>query len=174
MLADLLYYFLPYQIFKSVFFRGGLAFLTTYLIINIVLPYIIRIFRHKGITSDFAKTNSGTGPYEGAVPIMGGIVLIPAIIISVIMWAWVNQFIIALLVIIVSFSVVGCIDDIAKVFHKRRIEAGSQEKKAFANKADGIKGEIRLLIEIGIYCSLFGVKPCWSAFNISSSSFSLG
>ena len=150
MLADLLYYILPYQIFKSVFFRGGIAFLTTYYIINIAMPFVIRVFRRKSITSDFKKSINEIGPYQGATPIMGGIVLIPAIIISVFLWAWTNQFVIALLVIIVSFSIVGCIDDIAKVFHKRKVEAGLQEKKAYAEKADGIAGEIRLLIEIAI------------------------
>lgn len=150
MLADLLYYLLPYQIFKSVFFRGGLAFLTTYFIVNSAFPSIIRLFRNKGITSDFKKVEIPTGPYQGATPIMGGIVLIPAIILSVFMWAKINQFTIALLIIILSFSAVGCIDDIAKVLHKRRIEAGIQKKKAYAEKADGIRGEVRLMIEFGI------------------------
>jgi len=133
-----------------VFFRGGLAFLTTYFIINTALPFVIRIFRHRGITSDFEKADTESGPYQGAKPIMAGIVLIPAIIISVILWAWVNQFIVAILIIIASFSIVGFIDDIAKVFHKRRIETGKQEKKEFSEKADGIRGEIRLIIEIVI------------------------
>ena len=85
MLADLLYYLLPYQIFKSVFFRGGLAFLTTYFIVNSAFPSIIRLFRSKGITSDFKNVESSTGPYQGATPIMGGVVLIPTIILSVFM-----------------------------------------------------------------------------------------
>lgn len=71
MLADLLYFLFPYQIFKSVLFRGGLTFLTTYFLIGMVLPVVIRWFRHKGITSDFTKAHDGEGPYSGATPIMG-------------------------------------------------------------------------------------------------------
>ena len=161
MLADLLYFFLPYQIFKSVFFRGGLAFLTTYFIVNTAFPFVIRWFRSKGITSDFKKVDSSSGPYQGATPIMGGVVLIPGIVLSVFLWAWMNQFTIALLMIVVAFSTVGWIDDFAKVLHKRRIETGVLEKKAYAEKADGIRGEIRLAIEFGIsilvVCVLFWI-----------------
>ncbi|MBU3916030.1 phospho-N-acetylmuramoyl-pentapeptide-transferase [bacterium] len=147
MLADLLYYLFPYQIFKSVFFRGGMTFLTTYFLISFFLPIIIRIFRHKGITSDFKKSDSLTGPYTGATPIMGGIVLIPSIIISTLLWAWINQYTIALILIIALFSLVGGIDDGVKVIHKRRIEAGKIKKKSFANKADGIRGDVRIILE---------------------------
>jgi len=141
MLANLLYYIVPYQIFKSVFFRGGLSFLTTYFLISIILPYTIRLFRHKNITSDYSKKwISSTGPYTGATPIMGGVVLIPTIIISNFLWAWINEYTIALLIIIASFAFIGAADDIVKVLHKRRVEAGLSEKKSFADKADGIRG----------------------------------
>lgn len=157
MLADLLYYLYPYQIFKSVVFRGSLTFLTTYFTINLVLPSVIRLFRQKGITSDFQKTKVSPGPYSGATPIMGGIILIPAIVVSVFLWAWINQFTIALLIIITSFALIGGLDDMAKVFHKRRIEAGKEEKKAYSNKADGIRGDLRLIIEFIISFIVIGV-----------------
>ena len=53
MLAEYLYSQWPYQIFKSVFFRGGMAFLSTYWGIIVLMPPLIRYFRRKGITSDF-------------------------------------------------------------------------------------------------------------------------
>ena len=163
MLADLLYYFFPYQIYKSVVFRGSLTFLTTYFLINLVLPSIIRVFRQKGITSDFKKPDGKSGPYNGATPIMGGIVLIPAIVISVFLWAWINQFTIALLIIITSFALIGFLDDLAKVIHKRRVEAGTEEKKAYSEKADGIRGDVRLLIEFVI--SFFVIGATYWVFD---------
>jgi len=87
---------------------------------------------------------------------MGGVVLIPAIIISVVLWAWLNQFTIALLVIIISFSLIGGIDDIAKVIQKRKIEFGLIEKKDFSQKADGIRGDIRLVLEFLISFAVIG------------------
>ncbi|NQU65571.1 MAG: phospho-N-acetylmuramoyl-pentapeptide-transferase [SAR324 cluster bacterium] len=157
MLAELLYYLYPYQIFKSVVFRGSLTFLTTYLTINLVLPSIIRLFRQKGITADFQKTKAAQGPYSGATPIMGGIILVPAIVISVFLWAWINQFTIALLIIITSFALIGGLDDIAKVLTKRRIEAGKEARKAYSDKADGLRGDLRLVIEFIISFVVIGV-----------------
>jgi phospho-N-acetylmuramoyl-pentapeptide-transferase len=156
MLADLLYYLYPYQIFKSVVFRGSLTFLTTYFIINLILPSIIRLFRQKGITSDFKKSEMPSGPYSGATPIMGGIVMIPAIVISVFLWAWINQFTIALLIIIISFAFIGGLDDMAKVLHKRRIESGKESRNAFSDKADGLRGDLRLVIEFIISFGVIG------------------
>lgn len=157
MLADLLYYLFPYQIFKSVVFRGSLTFLTTYFLINLILPPVIRLFRLKGITSDFKRAEKRPGPYSGATPIMGGIILIPAIVISVFLWAWINQFTLSLLVIISSFALIGLLDDIAKVLHKKRVETGKDVKKAYSDKADGIRADIRLILEFVISFGVIGV-----------------
>ncbi|MBU2511864.1 phospho-N-acetylmuramoyl-pentapeptide-transferase [bacterium] len=151
MLADLLYLIVPYQIFKSVFFRGGMTFLTAYFLISFVLPSVIRVFRHKNITSDFSKKTTTTkGIYTGATPIMGGVVIIPTIMLSTVLWAWINQYTIALLIIIASFASIGAIDDLVKVFHKRRVESGVSKKKAYLDKADGIRGDLRLILEFAI------------------------
>lgn len=158
MLADLLYYMLPYQIFKSVFFRGGMTFLTTYFMISWIMPSIIRLFRHKNITSDFSKKPTiSDGPYDGATPIMGGIVLIPIIIVSSLLWAWINQYTIALFIIISSFAFVGALDDFVKVLHKRKIESGKTRMKTFSEKADGIRGDARLVFEFLVAFLVIGI-----------------
>ncbi|MGK0288619.1 MAG: phospho-N-acetylmuramoyl-pentapeptide-transferase [bacterium] len=150
MLAALLYETYPYQIFKSVLFRAGMGYLTTYFLVALVMPRVIHLFRRMGITSDFKKVDKSDGPYEGATPIMGGIVLILSIIISSLLWAWMNKYTVSLLIMLFSFGMVGLIDDAAKVFHRLRIEAGEEEKKSYADKADGISGKIRLLLEFGV------------------------
>ncbi|PCI24981.1 MAG: phospho-N-acetylmuramoyl-pentapeptide-transferase [SAR324 cluster bacterium] len=156
MLAEFLYYLFPYQIFESVFFRGGMVYLTTYILINWVMPKVIRLFRKKGITSDFKKNEETPGPYQGATPIMGGLVLVPAIILSTLLWAWMNQYTLAIVLIMFGFAVVGGIDDGAKVLHKRRVESGLQERKSYADKADGISGRIRLSLQFAITLSVIG------------------
>jgi len=156
MLADLLYFWFPYQIFKSIVFRGSLTFLTTYFLINLILPSVIRLFRTKGITSDFKIPDKTVGPYSGATPIMGGVILVPCIIISVFLWAWFNQFTLSLLVIIVSFALIGLLDDLAKVLHKKRVEAGKVSRKLYSDKADGIRGDVRLFLEFVISFAVVG------------------
>jgi phospho-N-acetylmuramoyl-pentapeptide-transferase len=150
LLASLLYSLLPYQIFKSVFFRGGMTFLTAYLIITWLMPMTIQLFRRHGITSDFTAASRQTGPYTGATPIMGGGVLIVGILISSLLWTTLNQYIIALLLIMLSFGLIGALDDLAKVFHKRRIERGEEARKSYSDKADGISGKGRLAAEFAV------------------------
>ena len=147
MIAEFLYSFWPYQIFKSVLFRGGMSFLTTYLVIVVLMPPMIKTFRQWGITSDFTVTVSDVRPYSGSKPIMGGGLLILAIIVSVVCWMEFNQFIVALLLILVAFGLIGTLDDISKVRNRRRIEQGREEKKSYTDKADGISGRFRLLLE---------------------------
>lgn len=150
MLATFLYSIWQYQIFKSILFRAGMAFLTTYLIVTIVMPKVIRYFRKKGITSDFTISSSHTKPYNGATPIMGGGVLILAITFSAVLWSDLNQYIIALLTIMIAFGIIGAIDDLAKVWSKKRVEAGEEQQKSYSDKADGISGKTRLLAEFSV------------------------
>ncbi|MCZ6474466.1 MAG: phospho-N-acetylmuramoyl-pentapeptide-transferase [SAR324 cluster bacterium] len=149
MLAELLYQIWPYQIFKSVLFRAGLSFLSTYWIIIAVMPPIIRLFRRKGITADFvAPEPAAPAPYAGAKPIMGGGPLILAIVISVLLWVEWNQFIGALLIIMLAFGSIGAWDDIAKILHRIRVNKGVEKQKSYTDKADGVSGRVRLLAEV--------------------------
>ncbi len=162
MLAELLHYFIPYQIFKSVFFRAGMAYLTTYFFINYFIPRTIRFFRQKGVTSDFTKEEKANGPYCGATPIMGGVVLIPSIMVSTILWAWINKYTLSLLIVIFAFSFVGAMDDVAKVFNKRKVESGKLKKNPHTGKADGLSGSLRLLIEF-----IIAGGVVWGLFHFS-------
>ena len=127
-----------------------MTFLTAYLIITWLMPMTIQLFRCHGITSDFTAASRQTGPYTGATPIMGGGVLIVGILISSLLWTTLNQYIIALLLIMLSFGLIGVLDDLAKVFHKRRIERGEEARKSYSDKADGISGKGRLAAEFAV------------------------
>lgn len=150
MLADLLSTFWPYQIFRSVIFRGGMAFLFTYAVIVVLMPPIIRKFRAVGITSDFGEPPSGMEPYMGPKPIMGGGVLIVAVLFSILLWVEWNQFVVALVAIMMAFGAIGALDDVAKVRHRRRVSSGLEAQKGYSTKADGISGRWRLGAEIGV------------------------
>jgi phospho-N-acetylmuramoyl-pentapeptide-transferase len=148
MLAELLYHYWPYQIFKSVFFRGGLSFLSTYWIIVGLMPPLIRLFRRRGITSDFVSSSADQTPYSGAKPIMGGGLLIVAILVSCLLWVEWNQFVVALVVIMLAFGAIGSLDDLAKIRHRARVYKGEEAQKSYTDKADGLSGRTRLLAEV--------------------------
>jgi phospho-N-acetylmuramoyl-pentapeptide-transferase len=76
--------------------------------------------------------------------------LILAILVSVLLWCNLNQYIIALLIIMIAFGLIGALDDVAKVIHKRRIESGEEKRNWYSNKADGISGRNRLLTEFAV------------------------
>ena len=127
-----------------------MTFLSAYFLIVILMPYMIRYFRRKGITSDFVEVTTGQQPYSGPKPIMGGGLLVAAILFSLSLWAFWNQFVIALAAITIAFAGIGAFDDIAKIRHRRRIESGKEDKKSYADKADGISGKFRLFMEIAV------------------------
>ena len=147
MLANLLYAHWPYQIFKSVFFRGGVAFLTTYALIVMLMPPLIRRFRRLGLASDFGPESASGRPYGGAKPIMGGVLLVLAIVFSMLLWMEWNQFMAALILIMLAFGAIGAWDDLAKIAQRRRIERGQEQRKSYSDKADGASGSVRLLAE---------------------------
>ncbi len=150
MLSILLHSIWPYQIFKSVLFRSGMAFLTVYLVIVVLMPWVIHHFRAFGITADFKEANKDLKPYTGATPIMGGGVLVFGILAATLLWCNLNQYIIALLVIMIAFGVIGAVDDMSKVANKRQIENGQSSRKDYSEKADGISGRTRLMAEFGV------------------------
>ena len=98
------------------------------------MPYVIRAFRKKGITSDFISTPTDIKPYTGAPPIMGGGVLILGIFLGAILWCNLNQYVVALLLIMLSFGIIGAVDDVAKVLNKRHVESGRKERKLYSEK----------------------------------------
>ena len=114
------------------------------------MPSVIRAFRKRGITSDFITTPADIKPYTGAPPIMGGGVLIIGILLRALLWCNLNQYVLALLVIMLLFGIIGAVDDIAKVINKRRVESGQETRKAFSEKADGISGRWRLTAQFAV------------------------
>lgn len=148
MLANLLYAIWPYQIFKSVFFRGGVAFLTTYFIIVVGMPPLIRLLRRRGISGDFRPESTANKPYIGGKPIMGGGLLIAGIVAAAVLWMDWNQFLVALIMILLAFAAIGAWDDLAKIRHRRRVAEGQAEKSTWTDKADGASGWVRLGMEI--------------------------
>ncbi len=148
MLANFLYAIWPYQIFKSVFFRGGVAFLTTYFIIVVGMPPLIRLLRRRGVSGDFGPESSADQPYSGGKPIMGGGLLIAGILASAALWMDWNQFLVALIMILLAFAAIGAWDDLAKIRHRRRVEQGHAEKSTWADKADGASAWVRLGMEV--------------------------
>lgn len=140
MISNILYQIYPYQIFNSVFFRASMGFLTAYFITSLCIPPFIVYLHKKNFISDFNSKNK--------VPIMGGAVMVVAILIATILWIWSNHYVIASLAILLSFSAIGFVDDLVKVINHKKINEDISKKKKYSAKTDGISGTLKIILEI--------------------------
>ena len=113
----------------------------TSLIISIILgPYIISYLKNKqfyqSIRSDGPKSHLDD---KNTTPTMGGIIIISSVVISTTLWADLsNNYILILLFGILGFGAIGFYDDY---------------KKLIKRNSDGIKGRLKLLLQI-IFASI--------------------
>ncbi|MBF0507138.1 MAG: phospho-N-acetylmuramoyl-pentapeptide-transferase [Nitrospirae bacterium] len=119
MLYELLYsfhnYWTPLNVFRYITFRTTLASLTSLILALIIAPKIIRTLKKISMTQQIRSDGPKTHLAKAGTPTMGGIIIVLAIMISLLMWGnfrtvytWVAS--IALL----GFGTVGFIDDYLK------------------------------------------------------------
>ncbi len=151
MLSFFLFELTGYTVFQDRLFRAGTATLFSGVLAFFFLKLAMFIGKKYNFTSDFS-TNSPS--------ILGGIAFIPTIIISVLSFSKINPYVISILFIMLSFFIVGGIDDIAKIINKRKIALGLITKKKWKEKADGISAKLRLFLYflLSILISIFAYK----------------
>ena len=121
-LSLLRYEFFPLNIFKYITFRAGMAAVTTFLICIIVGPWFIRKLREWGM-GEKPVLGSGRGQVLGeelkskhGTPTMGGILIIGSILVSVFLWADLqNPFVLLTMLTAVWLAVLGFFDDYLKL-----------------------------------------------------------
>ncbi len=105
------------NVFKYLTFRTGLAFFTSLLIALLIGEPFIRYFSNKKIFDPIRED----GPSDHIIkkigtPTMGGVIILLALIISVLMWAdLTNVYILFCLYIVSSFGLLGAYDDYKKI-----------------------------------------------------------
>jgi phospho-N-acetylmuramoyl-pentapeptide-transferase len=117
------YVFTPFNIFQYITFRAGGAVLTSILICFIVGPYIIRELTKFKIKQVVRIDGPSTHLSKKETPTMGGLIILLSVVISVLLWARLdNRFIIWLLIGSIWFGFLGFCDDFLKL--KRRNTKG--------------------------------------------------
>ncbi|MFC1583957.1 phospho-N-acetylmuramoyl-pentapeptide-transferase [Fibrobacterota bacterium] len=154
MLSELLYQLTDLPVFQGRLFRAGTALLFSGLLVFALMPYLIRISNRLNASSDFSGKN------KNQPAILGGMLLIPVVILSSIFFTKLNADVVSILIIMTAFFIVGAIDDIAKIWNKRRVMKGLLSRKHYQEKADGISAKLRLflyfLLSFGV--ALFAYK----------------
>ena len=128
-------------LFEGRLFRAGGAALLSIFLVMIFMPKFIRFLQNLDATSDFEED-----PNTKATPILGGLLLVIVTIISSLVFAQMNSYVVSTLIILVLYATVGAIDDIAKIYNKRLAAKGLLSKADYMAKADGISATLRLTL----------------------------
>lgn len=124
MIYHLLYplaeYFSVFNVVKYITFRGGCAFITSFIAVMLVWKFALR--RLSGLKMveridmyGHIRLEALHGEKKGT-PTMGGIVIIFSMLVSVLMWAkWDNYFIWLVMLVMISLGALGFCDDFLKI-----------------------------------------------------------
>ena len=116
-LLDYVEIFTFLNVFKYITFRVGLAVFTSLIIVLVIGGPFIRLFSDKKILNPIREDGPGDHIIKKiGTPTMGGLVILIGITISVLMWSDLsNIYIIFLLYILISFGLLGALDDYKKI-----------------------------------------------------------
>jgi len=104
-----------FNVFRYITFRSVYAALTAFVICMILGPIIIRAFRKGGVGQTIRTDGPNNHLKKAGTPTMGGLIILPAILVSAGLWArweqpavWITAF------SLVWFGLVGFLDDFLK------------------------------------------------------------
>jgi phospho-N-acetylmuramoyl-pentapeptide-transferase len=116
-LADWLQQFdTGFRVFSYLTLRAILSTLTALLIAMIIGPKMIRWLQHMQIGQTIRDDGPESHLAKSGTPTMGGLLILAAIVSSVLLWSdLTNRYVWVTLFVLVSFGVIGFIDDYRKV-----------------------------------------------------------
>jgi len=138
LLTSLIGYVSGFNLFRYITFRIAAATITAILISLFVGPFIIRILKKLQIGEQIRAEGPQSHRAKEGTPTMGGLIVLPAIIIPTILWADITNYYI-LMVLLVTFwlGLIGFMDDYLKVV-KRQPEGMVGRKKLIGQLTLGV------------------------------------
>ncbi|HEX8949650.1 MAG TPA: phospho-N-acetylmuramoyl-pentapeptide-transferase [Dissulfurispiraceae bacterium] len=123
MLYEILYglhdYFSPLNVFRYITFRTSLAALTALIATFIIAPPAIRWLKKISMTQQIRDDGPKTHLSKAGTPTMGGIIILSAVMISILMWGnFRNMYIWIMIVSLLGFGGIGFLDDYLKAVKK--------------------------------------------------------
>ncbi len=163
MLYYLLYplheYFGPFNVFRYITFRSGMAILTAMLISFLLGPVLIKILKKKQISQNIREEGPSSHQPKAGTPTMGGVLLIISVIIPTLLWADIkNPFIWVILVSVIVFGAIGFLDDVLKIKRNRNL---------------GLTISAKLILQIGAGLLLGFVLIALSNYGVYSTQLSV-
>lgn len=108
------------NVFRYITFRSVYAALTAFLICLLLGPRVITLLRRKKIGQNIREDGPDGHQKKAGTPTMGGLIILPAIMISVALWArWEEPAIWIASASLVWFGLIGFLDDYLKTIRKQ-------------------------------------------------------
>jgi len=121
-LYPLVRYFTFFNVFQYITFRSVYASLTALLITFLCGPWLIRKLKEMKAGEEIRQDGPKTHLAKSGTPTMGGILIILAIVVSVLLWQDLgNPYTWILLLSTIGFGLIGFVDDYLKTFKKNAL-----------------------------------------------------
>jgi len=122
-------YFSPLNVFRYITVRTVYASLTAMFLALVFGPWLIRRLRELQIGQYIREEGPQEHKKKAGTPTMGGVLIVLSTAVPVLLWAdLANAFVLMALFALIGFSVIGFIDDYAKVAKKQNLGLTSKRK----------------------------------------------
>jgi phospho-N-acetylmuramoyl-pentapeptide-transferase len=122
-------YFSPLNVFRYITVRTVYASLTAMFLALVFGPWLIRRLRELQIGQYIREEGPQGHKKKAGTPTMGGVLIVLSTAVPVLLWAdLANAFVLMALFALIGFSVIGFIDDYAKVAKKQNLGLTSKRK----------------------------------------------
>jgi phospho-N-acetylmuramoyl-pentapeptide-transferase len=122
-------YFSPLNVFRYITVRTVYASLTAMFLALVFGPWLIRRLRELQIGQYIREEGPQAHKKKAGTPTMGGVLIVLSTAVPVLLWAdLTNAFVLMALFALVAFSIIGFIDDYAKVAKKQNLGLTSKRK----------------------------------------------
>lgn len=109
-----------FNVFRYITFRTIYAGLTAFLICFVLGPWMIRRLREKQVGQYIRRLGPASHQDKAGTPTMGGILVLPAVFISGLLWMdWTNFYVWIVLFVTAGYFLIGLADDYLKQIRKR-------------------------------------------------------
>jgi phospho-N-acetylmuramoyl-pentapeptide-transferase len=114
----LIKYYSGFNLFKYITVRSFFAFLTGFIICVIISPFFIKYIKSKQFVQTIREDGPTTHQVKKNTPTMGGIIILISLIISSLLWARPNKFVLWANFVVLYLGILGFVDDYLKVIKK--------------------------------------------------------
>jgi phospho-N-acetylmuramoyl-pentapeptide-transferase len=142
------------RLLNYITFRAGAAFVTALLVSFVLGPAIIRRLRAMAVHQVVREGTPDTHAGKGTTPTMGGLIILAATFIPVLLWARLsNRYVLLAMFVTAWMGAIGFLDDYLKLQQKRR-----GEKNRGLVERYKLAGQVICGLGLGTYLLLFPIS----------------